>query len=400
MLFLDLDRFKVLNDSVGHDAGDQLLVEMGVRLRHTLRPGDLVARFGGDEFVMVCERIDDEQAAVDLAERVLDVVCQPFSVDGSEVVVTASIGISIVDDRPPEALLRDADAAMYSAKDHGRSRVELFDEHLRERAVARLDTERGLRHALEAGALVLHYQPVVSLVTDRLVGFEALLRWEHEERGLLYPADFLGVAEECGLIRPIGAWVRHEACRQAACWRDEHPEWDDFVMGFNLSAGELMDPHVGRHIARTIDETGVDPSLISIEITERLLFEDEGAARMLFNALRDLGVLLALDDFGTGYSPLVHLKEFPVHAIKIDRAFVSGLGVDPFDDAIVQSVIALADRLELFSIAEGVETEEQLAQLRSLGCLLAQGFHFARALPVADAEALVAEQYLTADQPV
>jgi diguanylate cyclase (GGDEF)-like protein/PAS domain S-box-containing protein len=391
VLFLDVDRFKWLNDSVGHDAGDRLLVEMGARLQRALRPGDLVSRFGGDEFVMICERIESPAAAVEVGERVLDIVREPFTVDGSELVVTASIGIALVDDRPPEALLRDADAAMYWAKDRGRARVELFDEHMREKAVTRLDVERELRRALEVGGLVLHYQPVVFLESGQVAGFEALLRWDHPTRGLLYPADFLSIAEECGLIRPIGNWVREQAYGQAARWHARYPQWGKFVMGANLSAGELLDPNLGENIANTIERCGYDPGFLSIEITERLFFEDEGPARALFAQLHQLGVLLALDDFGTGYSPLVHLKEFPVHTIKIDRSFVSGLGVDPFDDAIVESVVDLAARLGLFAIAEGVETAEQADHLRRIGCACAQGYLFSHALPVDEIELLMGE---------
>lgn len=389
VLFLDIDRFKVLNDSVGHGAGDRLLVELAARLQHALRPGDLVARFGGDEFVMVCEGIGGVRAAYELAGRVLDVVRRPFSVAGTELVVTASVGIALADDRPAEELLRDADTAMYAAKDRGRARAELFDEQLRDRAVARLDVEHALRRAVDAGDLVLHYQPIVSLLSNRFAGFEALLRWPHPTRGLLNPEDFLPVAEECGLMRPIGAWVRNEACRQAATWRAEHPEWGEFMMDFNLSAAELSDPNLGPNIERTIREHDVEPRNLCVEITEQLLFEDAAATHVLFAHLRDLGVLLALDDFGTGYSPLVQLKEFPVNIVKIDQAFVGGLGTDPYDAAIVDAVLDLARRLHLVSIAEGVETEDQEQRLRASGCMLAQGHRFSAALAPAEVEGLL-----------
>jgi diguanylate cyclase (GGDEF)-like protein/PAS domain S-box-containing protein len=386
LLFLDIDRFKVLNDSVGHDAGDRLLVELGARLQAAVRPGDLVARFGGDEFVMVCDSLDGGRAAFELGRRVLDVVRQPFDVAGAELVVTASIGIAIVDERPPEEVLRDADAAMYWAKERGRARVELFDEPLRERVVARLDVERALRRAVDGGDLVLHYQPIVSLDTGMLAGFEALLRWPHPDRGLLLPEQFLGVAEECGLMRPIGAWVREHTCRQAVRWHAAHPEWGDFAMGLNLSAAELVDPLLGDRIEQTIRETGMDPTLLAFELTERLLFEDADAARGLFARLSELGVMLALDDFGTGHSPLVQLKEFPIHSLKIDREFVKGLGIDRYDDAIVDSIVGLARQLDLFSVAEGVETLDQQKRLRASGCLLAQGHLYAPALAPEEVE--------------
>ncbi|HEY8218243.1 MAG TPA: EAL domain-containing protein [Acidimicrobiia bacterium] len=389
VLFLDIDRFKVLNDSVGHDAGDRLLIEMGHRLRDALRPSDLVARFGGDEFVMVCEQIGSEFDAFALASRVLDVVQEPFAFEGSEIVVTASIGIAMVGDESPEAVLRDADAAMYLAKDKGRARVEVFDDELRERVVARLDIERDLRKALDEGAFELHFQPVVSLVGDTLAGFEALLRWPHPAMGLLAPAAFLEIAEETGLIRPIGAWVRDEACRQAVAWTADHPEWGPFAVGVNLSPIEVRDRDLARGFEATLDARGLDPSLLVVEVGERLIIDDPGGARAFLTRLHDLGVQLALDDFGTGSAPLAHLRELPLQAIKIDGSLVSGLGRDAFDESLVDAVLDLTRRLDLFSVAEGVETGEQEHRLRGAGCMMAQGHHFGPPMPAGDVEKLL-----------
>jgi diguanylate cyclase (GGDEF)-like protein/PAS domain S-box-containing protein len=387
VLFLDIDRFKVLNDSVGHDAGDQLLVQMAARLKAALRPGDLVARFGGDEFVMVCERVGGELDAYALAARILEIVREPFTINRSEVVVTASAGIAMVDGRDPESLLRDADAAMYWAKDRGRARAELFDDELRRRVVARLDIESELRRALERGELEVYYQPIVSLETSRLVGFEALARWPHPERGLLTPDQFFDVAEETGLARPIGAWVREEACRQAAKWHAEHPRWGRFAIGVNLTSAELREHDLATTIERMVLDTGVDPHLLVLEISERFVADDFGTVRTLLARLKDLGIAVALDDFGTGAAALIHLREIPVDSIKVDRAFVAGLGRDAFDDAIVEAIVDLSRRLNLVAVAEGVETAEQVKRLVAAGCGFGQGHWFSPALPAAEIEA-------------
>jgi diguanylate cyclase (GGDEF)-like protein/PAS domain S-box-containing protein len=390
VFFLDLDRFKVFNDSVGHDAGDRILVELGQRLRSALRDGDAVARFGGDEFVVVCDGLGDASEVTAVAERLLRVVARPFVVDDAEFVVSASVGVARIDGRPPEELLRDADAAMYHAKDRGRARIEVFDDDLRARVVSRLQVERELRRAVDGGELTVHYQPVIALETQRLAGFEALVRWEHPSEGLLTPAAFLDVAEETGIIARIGAFARFEACRQWSRWRAEHPEWGHFIMGMNLAAAELRDAGLGAHVAQLLAETGADPSYLVFETSERVLADDTDAARAVLTELRALGVMLALDDFGTGSSPLLHLRHFPIDSVKLDSALVAGLGVNRDDDVIVEAVIALAHRLGLFVVAEGVERDDQIDRLRRMGCLLAQGHAFAPAMSVEDAERWVA----------
>jgi diguanylate cyclase (GGDEF)-like protein/PAS domain S-box-containing protein len=381
VLFLDLDRFKVINDSLGHDAGDQLLVAMSERLQETLRPMDTAARFGGDEFVILCEDLDAEAEVLGIAERLCAAVAEPCLVGDAKVHITTSIGIALTDDSDnrPEDLVRDADAAMYRAKERGKNRYEVFDAAMRTRAVARLAIETALRRAVDRNELFLHYQPEVSLETGRVVGAEALVRWRHPDRGDLGPADFIGLADETGLIVPIGEWVLRQACADAAAWRaDARAVW------VNLAGRQLAQPDFLEMVMRVLEETGTPPEALHLEVTESVLMDDADATVTALHKLKDVGVGVGVDDFGTGYSSLARLKQFPVDAVKIDRSFVDGLGRDPEDSATVTAVVSMAHALGLTAMAEGVETEDQLAELRGLGCELGQGFLFRRPVPAGE----------------
>jgi diguanylate cyclase (GGDEF)-like protein len=388
VLFCDLDRFKIVNDSLGHDAGDRLLVDVARRIGAALRPADTVARFGGDEFTMLCEDIAGEIEAATIAQRIVDVFREPFQLDDGEVFLATSLGIAIArgaDDRA-EDLIRDADAAMYRAKERGKGRYEIFDEAMRADAVARLETESALRRALERGELRLHYQPEVDLADGAIKGFEALIRWQHPTRGLLGPAAFMPLAEETGLIVGIGEWVLLEACTEAARWSQP------LTLSVNLSARQLAQPDLVAMVRRALAETGLDPAHLCLEITESAVMASGAATTAQLRALKSLGVRLAIDDFGTGFSSLAHLRRFPVDTLKIDGTFVSGLANEPQDASIAAAVISLAHALDLTTVAEGVETDEQLAILRGLGCDLGQGHLFARPAPAADALRLVGAQ--------
>ncbi|MCU1458671.1 MAG: domain S-box/diguanylate cyclase protein [Actinomycetia bacterium] len=382
VLFLDLDRFKIINDSLGHDAGDETLLKVVERLQSVVRPGDTVARFGGDEFTILCEDLDRdaaEQQAIEVAERLIEAVHQPFELAGDVAFLGASIGISIAQtaQERPEALLRDADAAMYRAKELGKGRWELFDENMRATARARLDTENALHRAIDREEFRIHYQPIVSLADGRCVGAEALVRWQHPERGLVPPGEFVGVGEETGLIVPIGALVIQDACEQAARWKRERDHIDDpFVVSVNLSARQLAQTDLVGRVADVLDRTGIEPGSLGLEITESVLLDDSDSTVGSILALKQLGVRLSIDDFGTGYSSVGYLKRFPVDAVKVDRSFVGGLGTDPEDTAIVAAVISLGHALGLTVVAEGVETRTQLDELIALGCDQAQGFYF------------------------
>jgi diguanylate cyclase (GGDEF)-like protein/PAS domain S-box-containing protein len=382
VLFLDLDNFKAVNDTFGHGTGDELLTALTPRLRAALRGADTLARLGGDEFAVLCEDLDGEQEAVGIAERVAAALAEPVVVGDNEHFVSASIGIALADgaDASPEALLRDADAAMYRAKERGRARFELFDERLRERTLERLQTENSLRGAIDRGELRLAYQPLVSLTDGTLRGVEALLRWEHPTRGPVAPIQFIPIAEQSGLIVPIGTWVLHEACRQASHWLRAHPE-EPVKVSVNVSALQLVQPDFADIVAAALAAAGTPPELLSLELTESVLLEAGDAPVRTLQELRELGVNVVLDDFGTGYSSLSYLQSFPLDALKVDRAFAATLAGNAQSQAIYAAVVAMASALGLPVVAEGVETEDQATQLRDLGCDLAQGFYFARPVP-------------------
>jgi diguanylate cyclase (GGDEF)-like protein len=378
VLFLDIDRFKVINDSLGHAVGDQVLGELSRRLIDCVRPEDTVARLGGDEFAILLEDLDELSGATAVAERVAKALETPFLLEGREVVVTMSVGVALNTRRPilPEELLRDADLAMYRAKGKGKNRYEVFDTDTAAPAIHRLDLELDLRSAVARDELRLHYQPVVHLETGRVEEFEALVRWQHKERGLLPPDAFIGLTEETGLIIPIGQWVLTEACRQARRWQQERPGEPPLTIGVNLSARQLQDPDLVNLVSGVLKDSGLDPRCLKFEITESVVMQDAPATLATLHALRDLGIRLAIDDFGTGYSSLGYLKRFPIDTLKIDRSFVEGIVTDAEDSAIVQAVISVAKSLGLSVTAEGIENAAQLQRLRELGCDRGQGFYF------------------------
>ncbi len=389
VLFLDLDRFKVVNDSLGHDSGDELLAALGQRLANVLRPGDVVARFGGDEFTVLCEDLEPgvaDRQSIGVAERLIDALRAPFMIAGEDQFVSASVGIAIsmTGRERPEALLRDADAAMYRAKERGKGRCEVFDEKMRDRVRARHETENALHRAVARDEFRVFFQPMISLRDGACVGVEALARWQHPERGLLNPQDFLPTAEETGLVVPIGAWVLEEACNRAVEWWRALPAVDRFRLAVNLSSRQLVQADLADLVAGVLARTGLRPDALCVEITETTLMEDIDAGVGAVKALKALGVRVSIDDFGTGYSALGYLRQFPVDDVKIDRTFVERLGTDPEDAAIVAAVVSLGHALGVTVTGEGVETKAQLQMLRDLGVDAAQGYLFAPPQPAAD----------------
>ncbi len=401
LLFLDLDRFKDVNDTLGHNAGDQLLRDVSDRLQVALRATDslarfgdeefTLARFGGDEFVVLCEDLASEAGAVRVAQRVQQALLLPFVLERKEHVVTASIGIVLASgaDDDAEGLLRDADIAMYRAKKRGPGNWEIFDEALRTRALERVGIERALRHALDAGQLRLHYQPIVSLDGGAMHSVEALVRWQHPERGLVPPGELIPIAEESSLILQIGEWTLREACEQAARWRARFGDEAPLPVSVNVSARQLTQADLPEIIRQVLADTGLDAGDLAIEVTETALIEDSNVPAATLRELRALEVKILLDDFGTGYSSLSHLQRFPIDALKIDRSFIMHLGTGEDNSAIVRAIAAMAHALDLEVVAEGVENAEQAAEALALGCGSAQGYYFARPAPPKVIESLI-----------
>lgn len=382
VLFLDLDRFKYINDSLGHSCGDQLIVELARRLQSCLRQVDTVARFGGDEFAILLDGIKDPNDAIRVAEKIQQELMKPFELGGHEAFTSASIGIALSSAGydQPDFILRDADTAMYRAKDAGKACYELFDLEMHSRAVIRMRLESDLRRALERKEFCVYYQPIMSVQTGRLSGFEALVRWQHPERGLVPPSQFIPITEETGLIVPLGSWILEEACKQMQEWHAQHPANRALTMNVNLSSKQLIQSGLVQEVKQILKKTGLPARNLKLEITESVVMENAELATNMLKQLSDLNVHLCIDDFGTGYSSLSYLHRFPVDTLKIDRSFVNRIEEKDENVEIVRTIATLARNLGMEVVAEGVESEDQLACLKALNCEYAQGYLFSRPL--------------------
>jgi diguanylate cyclase (GGDEF)-like protein/PAS domain S-box-containing protein len=393
VLFIDLDRFKVVNDSLGHLVGDELLGAIAHRLEICLRDGDTIARLGGDEFTILLDGIKDYSDAQRVAERVQEVLEQPFTLAGRELFVTASVGIkySCGGDEQPEDLLRDADTAMYCAKALGKAQSQVFDAKMHTRALTLLEIESDLRRAMERDELEVHYQPIVALESGRISGFEALVRWSHPERGLISPTDFIPIAEETGLVIQIDRWVLKQACLQMRRWQETLPHTGRMKISVNLSCKQFMQPTIVEQVLETLRETGLDPRSLKLEITESVMMERGDYAMSVLEQLSKAGIELSLDDFGTGYSSLSYIHHFPVNTLKIDQSFIKRIGGEQ-NGEIVRAVVALARNLGLEVVAEGIETVMQLDQLKALGCEQGQGYYFSEPVDEESATELIQKE--------
>jgi diguanylate cyclase (GGDEF)-like protein len=391
VLFLDLDRFKVVNDSLGHLVGDKLLMAMAQRLESCLRPGDTIARLGGDEFTILLEDLKSNNEAIHVAERIQRELTKPFELDGRHISTSASIGIapSTIGYGQAEDILRDADTAMYYAKSGGGSRHQVFEKSMHTRAVKLLQMQSDLRRAIENDELFVEYQPIVSLETFRITGFEALARWKHKEHGFINPGQFIPVAEETGLIIPLGEWILRQACTKTREWQEQYPMDAPLTISVNLSGKQFAQPDLIEQIEKILQETNLAPTALKLEITESAMVENEEAASAMLRRLRMVGVGLSIDDFGTGYSSLSSLHRFPISTLKIDASFVRRMSGQNENTEIVRTIMSLADNLGMDVTAEGVETLEQVTKLRTFGCKKGQGFFFSRPVSAASAEALL-----------
>jgi diguanylate cyclase (GGDEF)-like protein len=400
VLFIDVDRFKVINDSLGHLTGDQLLISIGKRMKSCLRSSDTVARFGGDEFAVLLEITGEKNSALIVAEKLQQAIKLPFKLDEHELHITASIGVIMNTggyDLPGD-VLRDADIAMYQAKASGKARFEIFDISMRSQAFSRLEMEQELRSALGNREFQLYYQPIISLKSNQLISLEALIRWCHPKRGLLLPGEFLSIAEASGLILSIENWVLNEACTQLKKWHEKYPGFQNVSVNVNVSSRQFAQPNFVTDVTKALQRNDLKPEYLKLEITENVLISNYSAANEVFKQLRDLGIQLQIDDFGSGYSSLGYLQHFPISAVKIDRSFIDGMGKDRKGTELIRAIVSMTRELDIEATAEGIETSEQLNELKSLLCAFGQGFLLSRPLDKEGAEKVLERQEKTGEK--